>query len=301
MDLPHLTPSSVFGMSQFLFQTPAGYLYDYSDSKIAWLATAGVATTLFTVITALFAQDGGTNLRLMIVIKFLQGAVTSFIPPGLNSITQGIVGAAGMTQQVAINEMMNHLGTAIIVLVGSLLGVLLYPHLGGLFIVSPIACVLFLIFLFRINPGDIDHNEARGLVKEESTGAEQPYSPPTSPNEENGDVAVNKVENKKDPINTQPSFNFGWEMISSPGSRKNGGSASSPELQADSPLRVLRDPTLLTFLLIVFLFHMANGMFRKENALSVHGCAHIFVFPVDDYRTSHLCLLFFFQERFCPL
>ena len=73
-------------------------------------------------------------------------AITSFIPPGLNSITQGIVGAKGMTTQVAVNEMMNHLGTAIIVLVGSLVGTWLYPNLGMLFVVSPIACSFFLIF-----------------------------------------------------------------------------------------------------------------------------------------------------------
>ncbi|KAL7577018.1 hypothetical protein ACA910_006764 [Epithemia clementina (nom. ined.)] len=248
----------VFGMSQFLFQTPAGYLYDYSDSKITWLASAGIATTFFTAITALFAKDAGQNLRLMIVIKFLQGAVTSFIPPGLNSITQGIVGASGMTQQVAINEMMNHLGTAFIVLVGSLLGLFLYPNLGGLFIVSPIACVLFLIFLNRIDPNDIDHNEARGLIKDENATAAPSQSYAVPPEDESGAVLVGRPgeENniKKEKINTQPSFNFGWEMISAPGARK-----SVTELQADSPLRVLRDPTLLTFLLIVFLFHMANG------------------------------------------
>lgn len=249
----------VFGMSQFLFQTPAGYLYDYTDSKIAWLATAGIATTIFTATTAMFAQEGGQNLRLMILIKFLQGAVTSFIPPGLNSITQGIVGAAGMTQQVAVNEMMNHLGTAIIVLVGSLLGVLLYPELGGLFIVSPIACVLFVFFLYRINPNDIDHNEARGLTKDAkptaATGDNQAVADQyvASPENENGGEPSSDINAKKEPINTQPSFNFGWEMISR---NKAGGSVAT---QADSPLRVLRDPTLLTFLLIVFLFHMSNG------------------------------------------
>jgi len=52
---------------------------------------------------------------------FLQGAITALIPPGLNSITQGIVGMEGMTAQVAQNEMMHHFGTTIIVLVGSIL------------------------------------------------------------------------------------------------------------------------------------------------------------------------------------
>jgi len=246
----------IFGMSQFLFQTPAGYLYDYSNSKIAWLSAAAVGTTLLTVFTAGFASPEGGNLKLMILVKFLQGAITAFIPPGLNSITQGIVGAKGMTSQVSVNEMMNHMGTAIIVLVGSLLGVWLYPDLGILFIVSPIACAGFLVFLNRINPDDIDHNEARGLTKEDednkaSTKNATNSSEYVAPDEEG--AVVKTAGSGKDHISNQPSFNFGWDASSV------FKTSAATNLKADSPLRVLRDPTLLIFLLIVFLFHMSNG------------------------------------------
>lgn len=153
-----------FGLTQFLAQTPAGYLYDNTENKLRWLSAAGILTTLMTVFTAVFASDN--NFMLMVFVKALQGAVSSFIPPGLNSITQGIVGAVGMTQQVAVNEMMNHLGTAIIVLTGSLIAFALYPNIGLLFIVSPIACVGFLYFLNNIKSTDIDHAAARGLKSE---------------------------------------------------------------------------------------------------------------------------------------
>jgi MFS family permease len=222
-------------MSQFLFQTPAGYLYDYTESKVLWLSMAAIATTALTVFTAAFAQPYGANLSLMIFVKFLQGAVTSFIPPGLNSITQGIVGVAGMTSQVSTNEMMNHLGTAIIVLTGSVVGVILYPDLGFLFIVSPIACFGFLFFLNRIKLSDIDHAEARGLTsttKKMEPPAVESYNPPDETN------------NAAKMVQDQPSFNFGW---------KNGDSTSVPssgEAKAESPLRVLRDPILLTLYVI---------------------------------------------------
>jgi hypothetical protein len=94
-------------------------LYDYTHHKIRWLSGAAIATTALTIFTALFAEEKGGNLYLMVFIKFIQGAVTSFIPPGLNSITQGIVGSVGMTSAVSMNEMMNHLGTAILVLTGT--------------------------------------------------------------------------------------------------------------------------------------------------------------------------------------
>lgn len=233
----------VFGMSQFLFQTPAGYLYDYTEKKVLWLSIAAVATTCLTLCTAFFATENGGNLMLMIFVKFIQGAVTSFIPPGLNSITQGIVGAVGMTTQVAVNEMMNHLGTAVIVLVGSLLGVALYPNLGMLFIVSPIACAGVIYHLNRLSPDDIDHNAARGL---ETSETKPGYTPPSGKD----DVAPSPSANGN--LQTQPSFNFGWQSIAQ--SAFSGG-----DLQADSPLRVLRDPILLTFILLCFLFHTSNG------------------------------------------
>jgi MFS family permease len=235
---------TVFGMSQFLFQTPAGYLYDYTEQKVLWLSLAGIATTALTLLTAFFAKPMGGNLALMVLIKFVQGAVTSFIPPGLNSITQGIVGSTGMTSQVSVNEMMNHLGTAIIVLTGSLIGVWLYPNLGMLFVVSPIACAGFLFFLNRIRPADIDHDAARGLERSDS------LPPPISPSATTGDEYHNA--NKK-VLTDSPSFNF----YSTAGSTRN--KANSVEPKADSPWRVLRDPILLVFLGIVFLFHTANG------------------------------------------
>jgi MFS family permease len=234
----------VFGMSQFLFQAPAGYLFDYTEKKILWLSTAGVLTTMLTCFTALFASDH--NFWLMVFVKFLQGAITSFIPPGLNSITQGIVGAKGMTEQVSINEMMNHLGTAIIVFTGSLIAFSLYPNIGVLFIVSPIACTGFVWWLNQIRPEDIDHDAARGLKAEASsnnkfslTSSKEEYVPPTG-------YGSSAAKNSDD----QPSFVFGFD---------GGESKDGDGLQANTPLQILRDPILLIFILICFLFHTANG------------------------------------------
>lgn len=234
----------VFGMSQFLFQAPAGYLMDYSDKKVLWLSLASIGTTLLTVGTAALAEEDGGNLRLMILIKFLQGGITALIPPGLNSITQGIVGATGMTKQVARNEMNNHFGTAVIVLVGSLLAFSLYPNIGPLFVVSPIACIGVVFFLMRIKPEHIDHNAARGLTAETELSAA--YVPP-----EYSDV---KEPKKKESVQTMPSFNFGL------GTKNTKNNTSRGEtLHAETPLQVLRDPILMLFTLICFFFHTANG------------------------------------------
>lgn len=239
----------VFGMSQFIFQTPSGYLMDYTDKKVMYLGLAGVVTTILTIATVLFAEDNGQNLGLMVLIKFVQGAVTSLIPPGLNSISQGIVGAAGMTKQVSVNEMMNHLGTSILVFSGSLIAFYKYPDIGILFIVCPIACAGLVIFLCQIRSEDIDHNAARGLGKETKNESSTAVSP--GGGAEGYKAPSPSPSPKEDKINTQPSFIFGF-----------GTSSTRPTpdgLRADTPMQVLRDPTLLTFVLICFLFHTANG------------------------------------------
>lgn len=248
----------VFGMSQFLAQTPAGYIMDYSDKKIMWLGSAAIATTLLTLATALFAKENGENLALMVLIKFVQGAVTAMIPPGLNSITQGIVGAVGMTSQVAMNEMMNHLGTAIIVLAGSLLAFFLYPNIGFLFIVSPLALAGVLFFLAQIRPEDIDHDAARGLTLESDTEKKTEGVPPTVSSGGNSSTYAPPAadgapmpENKKE-FQTMPSIKFGFGQQST-------ADESSTMPHADTPLSIIRDPVLLTFLVLCFLFHMSNG------------------------------------------
>lgn len=230
----------VFGLSQFLFQAPAGYLFDYTEKKLLWLSTAGILTSLLTVFTALYASEN--NFALMIFVKFIQGAVTAFIPPGLNSITQGIVGSVGMTQQVAVNEMMNHLGTGILVLLGSTLGYILYPDIGLLFAVSPIACILFVYFLNKIKPGDIDNDAARGLKKE--ADSESSYLP------QGGVEGGLSVASSKKNLKNKPSFVFGFG-----GPEENITGAP----KADTPLQILRDPILLLFIAVCFLFHTSNG------------------------------------------
>jgi len=223
----------VFGMSQFLFQTPAGYIMDYSDRKVALLAGAALTTTALTVLTALTAKEYGENIVWMVILKFIQGGVTALIPPGLNSITQGIVGSTGMTHQVADNEMKNHFGTAIIVLSGSLIAFYTYPNIGLLFIVSPIACAGVIFFLMRISPDDIDHDAARGLKSDADANAtDYKLASDSHPTPDN-----------------KPSFN--WESSQSVDSRQ--------EAKPTTPLELLKNKTLLVFTVICFLFHMSNG------------------------------------------
>jgi MFS family permease len=154
----------VFGMSQFLCMAPSGYFLDYSNNKINWVIWAGCATATLTVITALSAAPFGDNMGLMIILKMLQGGITSILPPGFNGITLGIVGSTGFTHQVSRNRMMNHIGTALVVAIGSLIAYWRFPHIGHLFVVSPLAAIGMFYNLRRIKPNQVDKDAARALI-----------------------------------------------------------------------------------------------------------------------------------------
>jgi len=112
--------------------------------------------------------------------------------------------------------------------------------------------------LKQINAKDIDHDAARGLTTEvsrnknkaEKNASQDSYVPPSSSHSvgtSGGGAAPKKF------LEDKPSFIFGF----------GGDSIRAGEdklgLKAETPLHVLRDPTLLVFLAIVFLFHTANG------------------------------------------
>jgi MFS family permease len=323
---------------------PAGYFLDYSNNKIDWVIWASFATSALTVLTALTARPGGENIGLMILWMFLQGGITAILPPGFNGITLGIVGSTGFTHQVSRNRMMNHIGTALVVAIGSLIAYLLYPNIGALFVVSPLATIGMYYNLVRIKPTHVDRDAARCLIIDSPTmteydhldgqasvdqmhgmeddcddsdnnrsspGEDDMFSDPSSAeassymppgilakplgadstawlqNSNDPSIANNNSSNGSggqvsnlthpktshpehfardwyNPSNvlvrsyaSKPSFKFGW------GGGKEGMPKEVPSksaiLRARTPLAVLLDPTLVTFTLVVFFFHLANS------------------------------------------
>lgn len=156
-----------------------------------------------------------------------------------------------------MNEMMNHLGTAVICVSGSLLAYALYPDIGMLFIVSPIACMGVIYYLSQIRPGDIDHEAARGLV----------VSSKTTTKGESFDVSGNRYEPPSAPLRPgspsslepKPSFTFGFSEQSNGEAGQNYIVNENKPHKADTPWRILQDPILAIFVLICFVFHMANA------------------------------------------
>jgi len=159
----------VFGLSQFLCMAPAGYFLDYSNHKINWVISAAVLCSVITVFTDALAVEGGRNMHWQIVWHIVQGGITAILPPGFNGITLGVVGSTGFTHQVSRNRMMNHIGTALVVAIGSLVAYVLYPNIGALFIVSPLAALGVVYHLCQVLPSHVDRDAARALIIESPT------------------------------------------------------------------------------------------------------------------------------------
>jgi MFS family permease len=314
-----------FGLSQFVFMTPAGYFLDYARDKINWVIFSGAATSLLTVASALLAHPGGDNMGLMVLLKVVQGGVSTIIPPGFNSVTLGIVGATGFTHQVSRNRMMNHVGTAMFVAIASVVAYFLYPNIGVLFMVSPLAMIGVYYNLVRIKPNHVDPDAARALIIESPTmteyehletqssmavannddddddddndddvdgdtgSSESPseedaqYAPPTQQTSGSRQQAVSSSSNQPGAtslIGTQsnessrskpkwsygpgPSFNLGWGDRNSTSNSDKAGDGVGKDMsdsmpRARTPLAVLLSPTLVTFTLVMFTFHLANS------------------------------------------
>jgi hypothetical protein len=218
--------------------------------------------------------------------------------------------------------MMNHIGTALIVAIGSMISYLLYPNIGALFVVSPLAMIGVYYNMLRIKPTHVDRDAARALIIESPTMTEyehletknsvahvpmdhdddddtdegndgsselsrpeeQYYEPPVNvpdtrepknnivhvtnnmllesaqkPGEsaslsENETTKVNQQRLRTREESSMPSFNLGWGSQS-----QQSESSKTVPPRARTPWAVLRDPTLVTFTLVLFTFHLSNS------------------------------------------
>eukprot|EP00550_Attheya_septentrionalis_P006071 CAMPEP_0198296886 /NCGR_PEP_ID=MMETSP1449-20131203/34359_1 /TAXON_ID=420275 /ORGANISM="Attheya septentrionalis, Strain CCMP2084" /LENGTH=627 /DNA_ID=CAMNT_0043997623 /DNA_START=204 /DNA_END=2084 /DNA_ORIENTATION=+ len=284
----------VFGISQMLTMAPAGYFFDYTRNKIKWVIYAGAATSVLTVLTVALARPNGENLTWMIVMRMLQGGLSSILTPGFNSITLGIVGSTGFTHQVSRNKMMNHIGTAIVVGIGALIAYFLHPNDGMLFGVSPLACIGMIHYLLKIKPEHVDRDAARGLVIQSPTmteyetldeeweqlhggySQEQPHSLETSPPGQS-EISEKYLPPTLPYIQTEKFNNETLErgaraLVSARSTNTMTDTSLQPSFnflanedlekknrRARTPLMVLRNPTFVIFTLVVFFFNLANS------------------------------------------
>ena len=90
--------------------------------------------------------------------------------------------------------MMTHIGTALVVAIGSLIAYFLYPNIGHLFIVSPIAAIGVTYYLQLIKPRHVDPDASRGLITTSPTMTEYEHM-----DDEQDAIWIAKNGSKADP------------------------------------------------------------------------------------------------------
>ncbi len=100
------------------------------------------------------------------------GVALAFLGPLIAAITLGVVGRKAFTRQTSANQAWNHAGN--VVAAGIAAGLALAGYVDGVFILIAVMCVGMILCTTLIKSTDIDHENARGGVAEDNSGAEKP-------------------------------------------------------------------------------------------------------------------------------
>ena len=146
---------SLAGISGLLATTPIGAIVDRIASKRLALALAVVAIGIGAI--AIVATN---SIWVVASAQLLIGVGDTSIAPIVAAITLGIVGPTVFAQRISRNEVFNHAGNAANALLAAVLGYTL--GLGYVALAIVVMAVASCGVLARIDPGTIDHRQARG-------------------------------------------------------------------------------------------------------------------------------------------
>ena len=153
-----------FGMSQVLCQAPVGYLMENTKYKVHLLLLMAYLTVGLSILTVRYADS---NPGLVILFKFIQGGVMTILPPALNALTLGLVGADEFSQQVTKNEMAAHAGTWLYNLIAGVYAFYAFGsvNVSNLFYLPIIPLVLFtglaIYFMIISSSSSLRHSNFR--------------------------------------------------------------------------------------------------------------------------------------------
>lgn len=151
------------GVAGLLATTPMGAWIDASRHKRLLLASG-----IITLIVATAALWIAPSFGVTVVSQLVTGAVGALLGAGIMGITLGIVDARDLSRQLGINEAWNHAGNVTAAALAGLAGY--HWGLFAVFVLMALMACAALVCLRRIQPGDIDHERARG-------GDLQPHQP----------------------------------------------------------------------------------------------------------------------------
>lgn len=155
---------TIGGLAGLVATTPAGWLVDATRFKRLLLAACALIVIL--VNGALLVSPVAWVVGLSQVATGLAAAA---IGPAIMGLTLGLVGQDALSDQLGKNEAFNHAGNATAAILAGILGS--FVGVEAVFGLMLLMGVLTLVFLFQIQPRDIDHRVARGLDDDNASSA----------------------------------------------------------------------------------------------------------------------------------
>jgi MFS family permease len=170
LSLQHWSPGAIGialaagSIATVIMQTPAGAIIDEVRWKRTLLIGCAVAIAISTL-GILALNDSFAVYTAQILI----GSASAFLGPAIAAVTLGLVGRAYFTRQTSANQAWNHAGNMFAAILAAVLA-LTWSPLGVFWLVAAMACGMIVCTAF-INKNHIDHDLARGGVKEKTKGA----------------------------------------------------------------------------------------------------------------------------------
>ncbi|RIY02524.1 MFS transporter [Aureimonas flava] len=158
---------TIGGIAGMLATTPLGALADASRAKrfmVGFCAALVIVASLAILFVPSFAFVTASQIA--------TGVAGAAIGPALAGLTLGIVGQKGLAHQLGRNEAWNHGGNVAAAAGAGFFG---YEFgIAAVFVLMTLMAVGSIVAVLSIRPGDIDHDVARGLDREDGAEREPP-------------------------------------------------------------------------------------------------------------------------------
>jgi len=224
--------------SALLSQTFVGGFVDGSEHKRLLLIlatfTAGLAAS-----SIAFSQ----NFIFLIMKSIVEGVAICFIVPCKNSLALGLIGPEKFDQVAKVNEVADHSGSFIFIVIAGVVSFCLYPNNVGVFYTigagALMACVSLMLMPLTLNISvDEDNNTDSSLS--------------SNHNEDDVDVEATAQDDDSSP-SRRPGLAKTKSIIDQKSSRNLVGD------EAWSYSKIFKDKNIALFCTSIFFFHLGNG------------------------------------------
>jgi len=170
---------------------PLGNLFDMTEHKVTWLiaftALSSCASSII-VITDTF--------WILVIRSIFGGLAASAIPPGVSSLTLGIVGADLFDTYMPANERAEHAGSLCAAAMAAAVAYSIYPHLRWIFLSIGAFSALGIVCLAIFPAQLVNHRASCGLEADDMSEAISESDRRSSASSEAGDSWIGREDSK---------------------------------------------------------------------------------------------------------